>query len=80
MSAHPTYDDVRVVAATERTQPAPLPSALRSDGTRPIVLTRGGVGQVRINSDGASLAADWRPGCAGAACRGFRVYTPLVRR
>jgi hypothetical protein len=46
-------DDVRVVAATERTQPAPLPPALRGEGTRPIVLTRGGVGQVRINSDGS---------------------------
>jgi hypothetical protein len=50
-------DDVRVSAGIERTQAAPMPPALYSDGTRPIVLTRGGVGQVRINSDGSDAQA-----------------------
>ena len=48
-------DDVRVVAASERTQAASLPAALKSDGLRLIVVFKGGTGIARINTDGSEV-------------------------
>jgi hypothetical protein len=47
-------DDVRVVAGVERTAESPLPAALQSDGTRPIVYLSGALdGIARMNRDGS---------------------------
>lgn len=46
-------DQVRVAAADEQTPEAPLPAALRSDGTLPLLYVSGTLGTARMNTDGS---------------------------
>lgn len=56
-------DDVRVVAADERTAASPLPPALRGDGSRPLAVVRREAGNLwlyRMDTDGGNAQLIYR--------------------